>query len=115
VSEMSLGELIYYISRCKADFVGIPVFPSRMFRHGFIFCRKALALQNPAELSGKKKSAFCAGCRPQRSGCAVCSSMSTEFLPFLPQIRLGTLPRCIIGTLTLARSWSRGTVQKFAG
>ena len=54
VSEMSLGELIYYISRDKADFVGIPVFPSRMFRHGFIFCRKALALKNPAELSGKK-------------------------------------------------------------
>src|SRR5215467_5454442 len=54
VSEMSLGELIYYVSRGKADFVGIPVFPSRMFRHGFIFCRKALALKNPAELSGKK-------------------------------------------------------------
>jgi 4,5-dihydroxyphthalate decarboxylase len=54
VSEMSLGELIYYISRGKADFVGIPVFPSRMFRHGFIFCRKTLAIKSPAELSGKK-------------------------------------------------------------
>ena len=54
VSEMSLGELIYYISRGKADFVGIPVFPSRMFRHGFIFCRKALAIKSPTELSGKK-------------------------------------------------------------
>ena len=38
VSEMSLGELIYYTSRNLADFVAIPVFPSRMFRHGFIFC-----------------------------------------------------------------------------
>ena len=38
VSEMSLGELIYYTSRGKADFVAMPVFPSRMFRHGFIFC-----------------------------------------------------------------------------
>ena len=54
VSEMSLGELIYYVSRGKADFIAIPVFPSRMFRHGFIFCRKASGIQHPAELSGKR-------------------------------------------------------------
>ena len=38
----------------QADFVALPVFPSRMFRHGFIFCRKALGIKSPAELSGKK-------------------------------------------------------------
>src|SRR5438128_10280909 len=54
VSEMSLGELTYYVSRGKAEFIAIPVFPSRMFRHGFIFCRKALGLESPAELSGRK-------------------------------------------------------------
>jgi 4,5-dihydroxyphthalate decarboxylase len=54
VSEMSLGELIYYTSRGKAGFVAIPVFPSRMFRHGFIFCRKASGINTPADLSGKK-------------------------------------------------------------
>ena len=54
VSEMSLAELIYYVSRDKADFIAIPVFPSRMFRHGFIFCRKALSISSPADLSGKK-------------------------------------------------------------
>src|ERR671910_1709950 len=54
VSEMSLGELIYYTSRTKADFVAIPVFPSRMFRHGFIFCRKASGIESPAALSGKR-------------------------------------------------------------
>jgi 4,5-dihydroxyphthalate decarboxylase len=54
VSEMSLGELIYYTSRDQADFVAIPVFPSRIFRHGFIFCRKASGINSPAELSGKK-------------------------------------------------------------
>jgi 4,5-dihydroxyphthalate decarboxylase len=54
VGEMSLGELIYYTSRDKADFVGIPVFPSRMFRHGFIFCRKDAAIEKPGDLSGGK-------------------------------------------------------------
>ncbi|MGE5219852.1 MAG: PhnD/SsuA/transferrin family substrate-binding protein [Chloroflexota bacterium] len=54
ISEMSLGELIYYTSRDKADFVAIPVFPSRMFRHGFIFCRKASEINRPEELNGKK-------------------------------------------------------------
>jgi 4,5-dihydroxyphthalate decarboxylase len=54
ISEMSLGELVYYTSREQADFIGIPVFPSRMFRHGFIFCRKASGINSPEELSGKK-------------------------------------------------------------
>src|SRR6266702_371823 len=54
VSEMSLGELIYYTSRERAEFVAIPVFPSRMFRHGFIFCRKALDIKNTTELKLKK-------------------------------------------------------------
>ncbi len=54
ISEMSLGELIYYSSRGKADFIGIPVFPSRMFRHGFIFVRKDSGVERPDQLSGKK-------------------------------------------------------------
>lgn len=54
VSEMSLGELISYTSRGKADFVAIPVFPSRMFRHGFIFCRKDSGITQPSHLSGRK-------------------------------------------------------------
>jgi 4,5-dihydroxyphthalate decarboxylase len=54
ISEMSLGELVYYTSRDQADFIGIPVFPSRMFRHGFIFCRKASGIKSPAELTGKR-------------------------------------------------------------
>jgi 4,5-dihydroxyphthalate decarboxylase len=54
ISEMSLGELIYYTSRGKADFVAIPIFPSRIFRHGFIFCRKASGVHQPSDLDGKK-------------------------------------------------------------
>jgi 4,5-dihydroxyphthalate decarboxylase len=54
VSEMSLAELIYYVSRNRADFIGIPVFPSRIFRHGFIFCRKSAGVEKPTDLSGKR-------------------------------------------------------------
>ncbi len=54
ISEMSLGELISYTSRGKADFAAIPVFPSRMFRHGFIFCRKDSGIKLPSDLSGRK-------------------------------------------------------------
>jgi 4,5-dihydroxyphthalate decarboxylase len=53
VGEMSLGELVYYTSRTRADFVGIPVFPSRMFRHGFIFRRRSSGIDKPGDLSGK--------------------------------------------------------------
>ena len=54
ISEMSLGELIYYTSRGKADFVAVPVFPSRMFRHGFFFVRQGSNIQGPEELTGRK-------------------------------------------------------------
>jgi 4,5-dihydroxyphthalate decarboxylase len=50
VAEVSLAELIYYNSRGIADFVGIPVFPFRMFRHGFIVCNNSLDLLTPADL-----------------------------------------------------------------
>jgi 4,5-dihydroxyphthalate decarboxylase len=51
---MSLGELIYYTSRGKADFRAVPVFPSRMFRHGFILIRKDSGVTHPADLNGRK-------------------------------------------------------------
>jgi 4,5-dihydroxyphthalate decarboxylase len=52
VSEMSLAELIYYTSRGKADFVAIPVFPSRVFRHGYFFVRAGSTL-GPRSLAGR--------------------------------------------------------------
>src|SRR4051812_13135028 len=54
VSEMSLAEFIYYRSRGAADFIGIPVFPSRVFRHGYIYCSRAANITSPAQLSGKR-------------------------------------------------------------
>src|SRR5579862_1709014 len=52
VSEMSLAELIYYTSRGRADFVGIPVFPSRVFRHAFLFCSASSGITGPGDLNG---------------------------------------------------------------
>lgn len=54
VSEMSLAELVYYVSRDKADFVAIPVFPSRVFRHGHIFCGKGAGINGPGDLNGRR-------------------------------------------------------------
>ena len=54
VSEMSLAELIYYTSRNKSDFIGVPVFPSRMFRHGFIVVRRDAGIETPQDLVGKR-------------------------------------------------------------
>ena len=54
VSEMSLAELVYYTSRNRSDFIGVPVFPSRMFRHGCIFVRRDAGIESPQDLIGKK-------------------------------------------------------------
>ena len=54
VSEMSLAESVYYVSRGKADFVGLPVFPSRYFRHGYWFCNVSAGIASPASLRGKR-------------------------------------------------------------
>jgi 4,5-dihydroxyphthalate decarboxylase len=54
VSEMSLAELIYYTSRGKADFVAIPVFPSRVFRHSFFFVGPGSRVSGPSDLNGRK-------------------------------------------------------------
>ena len=53
-SEMSLAELVYYTSRNKNDFIGIPVFPSRMFRHGCIVVRRDAGIDTPEDLVGKR-------------------------------------------------------------
>lgn len=54
VAEMSLAEFVYYFSRKKVDFIGIPVFPSRMFRHRFIYHNTSAGVHRPELLLGKK-------------------------------------------------------------
>ena len=54
VAEMSLAH--YFIMRVRGDFpfVAIPVFPSRVFRHGFIFVSKSSGIKTPKDLEGRR-------------------------------------------------------------
>jgi 4,5-dihydroxyphthalate decarboxylase len=54
VTELSLGMYTSLVSRGDGHFVGIPVFPSRVFRHAAIFVRKDSAVSSPEELYGKR-------------------------------------------------------------
>jgi 4,5-dihydroxyphthalate decarboxylase len=54
ISEMSLAHCFALRARNTARFVSIPIFPSRMFRHGFIFVNARSGIQKPADLSGMR-------------------------------------------------------------
>jgi len=54
VSEMSLAESVYYVSRGQADFVGLPVFPSRYFRHSYWFHNVASGISSADSIRGKR-------------------------------------------------------------
>jgi len=52
-SEMSLSEYVCRYVAGKRDFVALPVFPSRAFRHGFIAVNSH-TIKSPTDLNGKK-------------------------------------------------------------
>jgi len=53
VSEMSFGKFIGYASQGNSPFVGIPVFPSRVFRHSAFYVRADRGIKAPKDLEGK--------------------------------------------------------------
>ncbi|MBM3502491.1 MAG: ABC transporter substrate-binding protein [Alphaproteobacteria bacterium] len=53
-SEMSLSTYIAMIARGDRRFVAIPVFPSRNFRHGYIFVNRRAGITRPEDLKGKR-------------------------------------------------------------
>jgi 4,5-dihydroxyphthalate decarboxylase len=53
VSEMSFGKYVALTSRGKAPMVGIPVFPSRVFRHSGIYVRSDRGIKTAKDLEGR--------------------------------------------------------------
>ena len=54
VSEMSFGKFIGFASQGNSPFVGIPVFPSRVFRHSAFYARADRSITSPKDIEGKR-------------------------------------------------------------
>jgi len=54
ISEMSMSSYLMALDQGHPEFVGIPVFPSRVFRHGFVFVNAEAKIKDPQSLRGKK-------------------------------------------------------------
>jgi 4,5-dihydroxyphthalate decarboxylase len=54
VSELSASEFICQTARGNNPFVALPVFPSRAFRHGFVFANRARGIRQPRDLEGRR-------------------------------------------------------------
>jgi len=54
VSEMSLSNFMIALGKGDRRFVAIPVFPSRVFRHSYIWINTTAGIAEPADLKGKK-------------------------------------------------------------
>src|SRR4026209_1528046 len=54
VAELSASEFISLTGRGDCPFVALPVFPSRVFRHGYIFINTRRGIRGPKDLEGKR-------------------------------------------------------------
>jgi 4,5-dihydroxyphthalate decarboxylase len=54
VSEMSLSNYTTLVGGGLSPFIAIPVFPSRVFRHGYFFINADKGIKSPADLKGKR-------------------------------------------------------------
>ena len=54
VSEMSMGSLCHLVGTGDSPFVGIPAFPSRVFRHSMVYVNVDAGVEKPEDLNGKR-------------------------------------------------------------
>jgi 4,5-dihydroxyphthalate decarboxylase len=54
VSELSLSNYTSLVDAGNCPFIAIPVFPSKVFRHGFIFINAEKGIDKPQDLVGKR-------------------------------------------------------------
>ena len=52
--EMSLSNYVMLLSRPNPPCIAIPVFPSRVFRHGYFFINTDAGIKGPEDLAGKR-------------------------------------------------------------
>ena len=53
IAELSMGSHIVTTARGDAPYVGVPVFPSRAFRHSAVYIRTDRGIAGPADLAGR--------------------------------------------------------------
>jgi 4,5-dihydroxyphthalate decarboxylase len=54
VAEFSSSEFISRIARGNCPFVAVPVFPSRVFRHGYIYVNRKSGIHTPKDMEGRR-------------------------------------------------------------
>lgn len=54
ISELSMAGHCYFLGRGGSPFVGIPAFPSRVFRHSNIYLNEYSGIEKPEDLNGKR-------------------------------------------------------------
>lgn len=54
VSELSLSSYLMSVARAEADYVAVPAFVSRMFRHSAIYIRSDRGIATPEDLRGRE-------------------------------------------------------------
>jgi 4,5-dihydroxyphthalate decarboxylase len=84
VSEMSLSNYMIALGKGDRRFVAIPVFPSRVFRHSYIWIHAQAGIERPEDLKGKK------------IGIADYSMTALLFVRGLLQHQYGILPQDVL-------------------
>jgi 4,5-dihydroxyphthalate decarboxylase len=54
ISEISLSNYTSLVSTGNAPFIAIPVFPSRVFRHGYFFINTNKGIERAEDLTGRR-------------------------------------------------------------